>query len=91
MQQLDYATEGLQGRLKLRLDHSQASLGRLQASLRALAPEAVLTRGFSIVRNSEGVLVTHPDQTVPGDLLEVKARGGAYSVVRQAEPTDGTA
>ena len=91
MQQLDYATEALQGRLKHRLDQSRARLGGLQASLRALDPEAVLIRGFSIVRNREGLLVTHPEQTVPGDLLEVKARGGAYAVVRQAESTDGTA
>ena len=91
MQQLDYATEALQGRLKHRLDQSRARLGRLQASLRALDPEAVLTRGFSIVRNRAGVLVTHPEQTVPGDRLEVKARGGTYAGARQAESTDGTA
>ena len=89
MQQLDYATEALQGRLRLRLDQSRAQLDRLQASLRALDPEAVLTRGFSIVRNREGRLVTHPEQTMPGDPLAVKARGGAYAVVRQASPPGG--
>ena len=91
MQQLDYATEALQGRLKHRLEQSRARLGGLQASLRALDPEAVLTRGFSIVRNREGVLVAHPEQTVPGDLLEVKARGGAYEVIRTATPPNGAA
>ena len=85
-QQLDFATAALNDSIRRHVSQAQSQLKNLVASLRALDPEAVLNRGFSIVRDQEGVLVTGPAQTVAGDPLEVKARDGVYAVLRQAGP-----
>jgi len=54
-----------------------------QTSLAALNPTRVLARGYSIVQNQGGAVITDPAQTAQGENLYVRAAGGVYQVVRK--------
>jgi len=59
-------------------------LGALSAGLRQLNPDAVLTRGYSIVRNTEGQIVRTVASLKSGDPLAVQfAEGGADVTVER--------
>jgi exodeoxyribonuclease VII large subunit len=69
------------------LDQRRTSLRQAQSLLRALSPDHILRRGFSLIRLSTGPLVRsvqdlHPDQAV---VLEL-ADGQADALVRQIHP-----
>jgi len=53
-----------------------------QVRLESLNPTAVLGRGYSIVQNGEGVVVTGPAGAAAGDMLRVRGAGGEYAVRR---------
>ena len=62
-----------------------ARLGRLNASLAHLDPAAVLARGYSVIRDTQGRVITRGLALAAGDLLEVTlAEGGA--LVRVERP-----
>jgi len=64
-----------------------ARLERLCAELAHLDPKAVLTRGYSIVRDADGRLVTNAGQLSIGQALDVVlAAGGAHARVEQVTP-----
>lgn len=48
--------------------------------LEAMNPHNVLRRGYSIVTDSGGVVVTGPNQVTGGDLLDVRGDSGSYRV-----------
>ena len=81
-------TESLLGRLRFAL---QAGLARRSAGLTALSsqlqqlnPEAVLERGYGIVRNGEGTILRSSDQVVPGEVITVDlARGSLAAEVKK--------
>jgi exodeoxyribonuclease VII large subunit len=64
-----------------------ARLERLCAELAHLDPKAVLTRGYSIVRDADGRLVTNAGQLSIGQAIGVVlAAGGAQARVEQVTP-----
>ncbi|MGD1908287.1 MAG: exodeoxyribonuclease VII large subunit [Leptolyngbyaceae cyanobacterium] len=65
--------KGLQYRLQTAQNHC-AALGQTLASL---DPEAVLRRGYALVRDQKGDLLTHTDGVVPGDPLQIQVAVGA--------------
>lgn len=56
---------------KALLERRGLTLQRLQAGLLHLNPEAVLTRGFSIVRNSAGVIVRDSADVAMGEAVDL--------------------
>ena len=54
-----------------------------QVRLQSLNPTAVLARGYSIVQQPDGRVVTGPEGATPGDLLRVRGAGGGYDVRRE--------
>ncbi|BCB26286.1 exodeoxyribonuclease 7 large subunit [Sulfurimicrobium lacus] len=85
-QQLGQRLELAMGQL---LQHRQATLQRLAASLQHLNPEAVLERGFSMVRSASGKLVrSSADIALHEELSITFAHGSANaSVTRKEEAT----
>jgi len=80
----------LRTRLALALGHrvhrSSAQLERLQASLASLDPQAVLARGYSITRNSAGVVLRDASQARDGErILTTLGRGALQSEVKKRE------
>lgn len=76
----------LQTRLKQamsrRLETQSLHVVRLGQNLEHLAPQQVLNRGYSLVRDAGGQLVTHANQVEIGDRLSISfAQGGADTTV----------
>ncbi len=69
------------------LERRTSALNRLQGTLRAMDPIAVLKRGYSVVRKlPEGVVVTDASTLAKGDNLSLTfARGGAAGRVTKVE------
>ncbi len=72
-ERLDRAAHNLIGVQRQRLD-------ALFTGLRQLNPDAVLTRGYSIVRNAEGHIVRSAAGLKPGDALAVQLGEGGVDV-----------
>ncbi len=71
----------MQSRLARTGDRQVAAAQRLAA----LSPTAVLGRGYSIVQNEQGEIVTSPATTSSGESLWVSAAGGRYGVTRRGD------
>ena len=80
--------------LRLRLQHGQARLleqhaarlGRMQANMDHLNPQAVLERGYSIVAKPGGQIVRSSQQVAAGEVLRLTfARGAAQTKVEHIE------
>ncbi len=70
-----------------RLLHSRGALDRQTASLEALSPVAILNRGYALVFDAEGQLLTDASRVKPGDDLSARvARGRIRARVTSAEP-----
>ena len=68
--------------LRAQQDARAARLTRLQAALAHLAPERILSRGYSVVRDAQGKVVTRAAQLAIGDALDITlAEGGALARV----------
>jgi exodeoxyribonuclease VII large subunit len=64
--------------IRHRLAMLDAKLKRQAASLEALSPLSVLTRGYSITQKAaNGKLITSSDQVKPGDRLKITLKHGA--------------
>jgi len=50
--------------------------GTAAAALKALGPEAVLSRGYSVTLDAAGNILTDPDAVSSGDKLVTKLSGG---------------
>ncbi|EFO79521.1 exodeoxyribonuclease VII, large subunit [Oscillochloris trichoides DG-6] len=87
-QQLDDLARRLTARMTRSTALHQSHLRGLQAQLRALSPYATLMRGYALVRRaSDGHLLTHPDQVLPGDTLIITTRAGDLHA-QVVPPTD---
>ena len=70
--------------LKGQQDARTARLANLQAALAHLAPERILSRGYSVVRDGQGKVVTRAAQLAAGDNLDITlSEGGALVRVEQ--------
>ncbi|MCC6473822.1 MAG: exodeoxyribonuclease VII large subunit [Burkholderiales bacterium] len=70
--------ERLTACLRAALEHRELRLASLAANLDHLAPARVLSRGYSLVRDESGAVVTDGATLRPGQRLEAQfARGGA--------------
>jgi exodeoxyribonuclease VII large subunit len=61
--------------------------------VRALSPLATLSRGYAVVQDADGHVVTSPAQTTAGAVLSIRVadgRIGAEVVDTHHEPTDPT-
>ncbi|QDX82517.1 exodeoxyribonuclease VII large subunit [Denitratisoma sp. DHT3] len=91
------ALDAMQGRLALvrqrlgsvadaALGHRYQTLARLEATLGALNPATTLARGYSIVRNAQGQVVTDSAQLRPEDTVNLSfARGAARGRIEHIE------
>ena len=74
----------LRGRMHTLLADRGARLARAQALLDSLNPDAVLARGYAIVRNEHGAVLHDAAQARPGSVIEARlARGSLIAEVRE--------
>jgi exodeoxyribonuclease VII large subunit len=69
--------KGIQYRLQAAQNHCDA----LGQTLTSLDPEAVLRRGYALVRDRQGALLTHTDGVEPGDALQIQVASGSLGAV----------
>lgn len=83
---LDNLASRLSGRVQILLAERGARLSRAQALLDSLNPQAVLARGYAIVRDAHGVVLTDAAQAPVGSLIEARlARGSLGAEVRKSD------
>ncbi len=56
-------------------------LTHLQAQLRALSPQATLERGYALVQQRDGRIVTDPSALTQGQRLQVRVAQGSFAVL----------
>ena len=85
---LDQLSERALAALRWQLDDRKHRLGRLAASLDALSPLAVLSRGYTLTFQADGkTLVLSPGEVRPDDLIHTRLKSGEITsrVVRTSE------
>lgn len=58
----------------------QANLVGLEAQLRALSPEHTLSRGYAIVRSTQGQVIRSSQDLKLGQIVEISLSKGAANV-----------
>jgi exodeoxyribonuclease VII large subunit len=72
------------------LDRAGNDLGHQLARVRGMSPLATLRRGYAVVQDTDGHVVTRPGQTRPHQALHVRVAEGSLDVVVTATDTDKT-
>lgn len=84
---LDTAVLRMHNAVNRQVAREEANLAQLDATLRALSPQGTLERGYSILRDPSGHVVTDASQLKRGDLLEgILAQGTFVSQVVGMNP-----
>ncbi len=65
--------------MKLFVERRQQSVARTAASLHALSPLQVLSRGFSLTQTEDGTVLRDAGQVSAGDLLVTRLASGVVS------------
>ncbi len=78
--QLDELTGRMDGVLKLRLERNSNRLAALIRTLRSMNPEGVLERGYALIFDTEGNLVTQSTTVPSGKALRVRLADGEIAV-----------
>ena len=76
---LDQLAERLQTATQNLMRAKQNRLDLLQEKMAALNPLAVLQRGYSVVLNSDGQIVSKAEQVVPGEPIEILLQKGVLA------------
>jgi exodeoxyribonuclease VII large subunit len=88
---LEALTRRAEQSMQLRLAGVRTRLQALRAELSHLSPLAVLERGYAIVRDAGGRIVTDATAAPPGALLEILlARGRLQARVTESTPADNS-
>lgn len=64
-----------------RLQSIRSDLGRLSGLLRSLGPQAVLERGYAVVRKTDGTIIRSSSEVAPGERLDVRVAQGGIKVI----------
>jgi len=80
---------GLRRALARRVEGAGQRLAAAATQLRAVSPEAVLERGFSITTNKDGEIIRAAEQVRRGDVITTRvSKGTIHSTV--GKPKQGT-
>lgn len=77
---LEAASQRLARSWHWRLSRDQQQLASLAARLTALNPDAVLARGYAIVRTESGSILRDASHTKPGERLDIQLAGSRLKV-----------
>jgi exodeoxyribonuclease VII large subunit len=75
-QDLERALDGLRGEIALNVEREQAAHEARTQVLRSLSPQGTLERGYSVVRDLAGNVLTDPALVKTGTKLRVRLSGG---------------
>lgn len=78
--QINQLELSLTGHMKNALEKQALLVSGLRGQVRALSPKLTLDRGYAVVRDQEGHVVTSPGQTKSGQKLKLTLAGGDLGV-----------
>jgi exodeoxyribonuclease VII large subunit len=82
--QLVQITRRLQSALTQQLNTRQQNVLRLSQNLQHLNPQAVLTRGYAFVQDTNGAIVSNSDQLNKGDQVKLTfGMGSADAIIHK--------
>ena len=73
---LERALDNLRGEIELNVEREQAQHESRIQVLRSLSPQGTLERGYSVVRDTDGHVLTDPAKVKAGTKLRVRLAGG---------------
>lgn len=76
---IDDLADGLQTRIKLMISYAEQSLTDSRRLLEAFSPQAILRRGYAVVRNSDQQLLRSTAQLETGGIVNVQLAEGHFS------------
>jgi exodeoxyribonuclease VII large subunit len=79
-QRLDEVQRLMHTHLRHQLQLRRMATDGFTMRLEALSPQAVLRRGFAVVRKTDGQVVRSPDQVSAGEILHVDVSEGEFAV-----------
>ncbi len=82
---LDYQQQRLLHSMELRVGENRQWMSRLAASLDALSPFKVLSRGYSIAQTDDGTVVSTIGQVKLGDTLRVRLSDGTLTCTAEGK------
>ncbi len=75
--------------LNRRLEERRTAVSALWKVAASLDPRAVLGRGYALVRDAGGHVVTDAARVAPGQALQVEVAAGSFSVIVEGGKRDG--
>ncbi|MBR3751815.1 MAG: exodeoxyribonuclease VII large subunit [Ruminiclostridium sp.] len=82
---LDYQQQRLLHAMERQVGEHRQQMGRLAASLDALSPFKVLSRGYSITQKDDGTVVSELKQVEKGDVLRVRVSDGTITCTAEGK------
>ena len=82
---LDYQQQRLLHAMDRQIGEQRQQMGRLAASLDALSPFKVLSRGYSITQKDDGTVVSELSQVEKGDTLRVRVSDGTITCTAEGK------
>ena len=82
---LDYQQQRLLHAMDRQVGEHRQQMGRLAASLDALSPFKVLSRGYSITQKDDGTVVSELKQVEKGDILRVRVSDGTITCTAEGK------
>lgn len=82
---LDYQQQRLLHAMERQVGEHRQQMGRLAASLDALSPFKVLSRGYSITQTNDGAVVSELKQVEKGDTLRVRVSDGTITCTAEGK------
>ncbi|PYC72085.1 exodeoxyribonuclease VII large subunit [Streptomyces tateyamensis] len=79
-QELDGLRDRARRTLGHRLDRAESDLGHTLARVVALSPAATLERGYAVLQQPDGQVVTDPAQLAEGAALHARVAGGGFEL-----------
>jgi exodeoxyribonuclease VII large subunit len=75
----------IRDRLAQQLDREELGLSHLRQQVRSLSPQSTLDRGYSVVRDSAGHVISDAEKIAAGTRLQVRLAKGELAVITEAK------
>jgi exodeoxyribonuclease VII large subunit len=75
----------IRDRLAQQLDREELGLSHLRQQVRSLSPQSTLDRGYSVVRDAAGHVISDAEKVAAGTKLQVRLAKGELAVVTEAK------
>ena len=86
---LNHLQQRMEAAMQLKLQHSKERLAHLASMLDSLSPLGTLQRGYAIITDGDGRVLTHASGVNEGDVLEARlAKGNLGLTVNRVSPQD---